>query len=201
VTTHWAVAESDGDCLPDWEPAPRVVEDLPDISEWNNMTDQHITAPFTPEQVEALNRWQEHGPGHPFTCPRSRHAVHVALIARTDSWHCSDPACDYRQDWAHPLMVGTAPPADKTAGQRAVRKLMRAERNAVIRAETAEAAIARVRELHVSSDKRRPLDLCITPIAHCAHCGSDWPCPTVQTLDAPTEPVSNASYPSVEGEL
>jgi len=38
VTTSPA-ATSPADCEPAWELARRVVEDLPDISEWNDMTD------------------------------------------------------------------------------------------------------------------------------------------------------------------
>jgi hypothetical protein len=42
VTTHWAAADPAGDCQPEWTVARRVdVEDLPDISEWNDMTDTH----------------------------------------------------------------------------------------------------------------------------------------------------------------
>jgi hypothetical protein len=52
------------------------------------------------------------------------------------------------------------------------------------RAEQAEARIARVRDLHVRSDKRRPLDLSLTPIIHCAHCNNDWPCDTIRALDS-----------------
>jgi hypothetical protein len=72
------------------------------------MTNDDILAPFTPDEVEALNRWQQYGPGHPFTCPRSHGGTNVALIARTDAWHCSDPACGFTQDWAHPLMANPA---------------------------------------------------------------------------------------------
>lgn len=68
------------------------------------MTDL-IRAPFTPAQVEALNRYQTHGNMHPFTCGNDRGRSNVVLIARTDGWHCSEPLCDYRQDWAHAFMA------------------------------------------------------------------------------------------------
>lgn len=55
------------------------------------------------------------------------------------------------------------------------------------RAERAEVAIRRVRELHQRSDQRRPLDLSLEPIIHCAHCGHDWPCHTVQALNGPDQ--------------
>ncbi len=62
-----------------------------------------LEAPFTAEQVVALNRWQQRGDIHPFTCGNdSRHAV---LVATEEGWHCPD--CDYRQRWAHNFMAGT----------------------------------------------------------------------------------------------
>lgn len=64
-----------------------------------------IHAPFTPAQVEALNRYQSHGNMHPFTCGNAHDGASVVLIARADGWHCSDPLCDYRQDWAHAFMA------------------------------------------------------------------------------------------------
>jgi hypothetical protein len=61
----------------------------------------HIRAPFTPEQIDALNRWQHNGRVHPFTCGTdSRHRV---LVATPAGWVCED--CTYRQDWAHDFMV------------------------------------------------------------------------------------------------
>ena len=68
------------------------------------MTDK-IHAPWTPEQVAALNRFQQYGGMHPFTCGRDHHGTNVVLMARPDGWHCSDPACGYRQDWAHAFMA------------------------------------------------------------------------------------------------
>ena len=64
-----------------------------------------ITAPWTDDQVEALNRWQKAGVVHPFTCPGDQPGCgdHRELIARADGWHCSCGA--YRQDWAHDFML------------------------------------------------------------------------------------------------
>lgn len=74
-----------------------------------------INAPFTPEQVEALNWYQRNSGWHPFTCGNDRtDEAHMAyqkehggdwgeLVAHEDGWHC--PACDYRQGWAHQMMV------------------------------------------------------------------------------------------------
>jgi hypothetical protein len=64
-----------------------------------------IHAPWTPEQVRNLNAFQSGGGMHPFTCGKDHGAQAMALIARTDGWHCSAPPCDYRQDWAHAFMA------------------------------------------------------------------------------------------------
>ena len=63
-----------------------------------------MKAPFTQEQVEALNRFQQSGHVHPYTCGSGRRtdADHLdgegVLVATTEGWKC--PYCDYRQDWA-----------------------------------------------------------------------------------------------------
>jgi hypothetical protein len=73
-----------------------------------------ITSPFTPPQVEALNRWQRTPWVHPFTCgnrdaPGHREygeahgQDHGTLTATRDGWRC--PVCDYRQNWAHGFML------------------------------------------------------------------------------------------------
>lgn len=76
-----------------------------------------IEAPFTYEQVDALNRWQTRGDVHPFTCPNRTNGVHKAraerggdlgaLLATPEGWICGD--CDYTQFWAHEFML-TDPP-------------------------------------------------------------------------------------------
>jgi hypothetical protein len=48
-----------------------------------------IFAPFTPEQVAILNRFQTCGVVHPFTCAID--SGHPPLVADVDGWHC--PAC------------------------------------------------------------------------------------------------------------
>ncbi len=66
-----------------------------------------IKAPFTPEQVAALNRWQQNENGHPFTCANGRDEKHLdgegVLVATQEGWVC--PYCDYKQDWAHDFMA------------------------------------------------------------------------------------------------
>jgi hypothetical protein len=81
-------------------------------------TDGTIVAPWTPEQVAALNAYQEARQLHPFTCGNDRgDADHVAyqalnggdfgqLVASVDGWHC--PVCGYRQAWAHAYMASPA---------------------------------------------------------------------------------------------
>lgn len=78
------------------------------------MAAETSTAPWTPEEVEALNAYQEGGWFHPFTCGRCRDAdprwpspdEHL-LVATEAGWIC--PTCDYTQDWAHEFMF-TGPP-------------------------------------------------------------------------------------------
>lgn len=70
--------------------------------------------PWTAEQVEALNRFQQSGRFHPFTCGNRLSESHRQyardhggdvgqLVATTDGWIC--PVCDYTQDWAHGAMM------------------------------------------------------------------------------------------------
>lgn len=74
-----------------------------------------VTAPWTEEQVAALNAWQAGTHYHPFTCGGARmDEAHVAyqrkhggdygqLVAGPDGWRC--PVCGYRQNWAHGHMA------------------------------------------------------------------------------------------------
>lgn len=75
-----------------------------------------ITAPWTKDQVDALNHYQRLGDFHPFTCGGDRgDEAHRSfaqesgdrdwglLVATPGGWIC--PVCDYRQDWAHPFMA------------------------------------------------------------------------------------------------
>jgi fido (protein-threonine AMPylation protein) len=62
---------------------------------------KRIDAPFTPEQVQALNEYQEKLCFHPFTCGNGSH--HRILVATPDGWVCRD--CDYTQNWAHAFMA------------------------------------------------------------------------------------------------
>lgn len=69
---------------------------------------EKIHAPFTREQVAALNDWQRCGWVHAFTCEnRASHVGEGELVATLTGWIC--PQCTYTQDWAHSLML-TLPP-------------------------------------------------------------------------------------------
>lgn len=76
------------------------------------MTDT-ITAPWTPAQVDALNKFQRAGFVHPFTCAND-HDGDRTLLATRSGWIC--PHCGYTQGWAHAVML--AEPVDPCAGLR-----------------------------------------------------------------------------------
>lgn len=63
---------------------------------------EKIRAPFSPEQVEQLNRYQVSGLFHPFTCYNGHPAV-----AREDGWFCPLDIA-YHQDWAWEMMADQA---------------------------------------------------------------------------------------------
>jgi hypothetical protein len=80
-----------------------------------------IHAPWSAEQVTALNAFQHHGRMHPFTCGATHASGQSPVLVATNSgWVCPDPQCVYRQDWAHAFMaqgaaVPVPPPTDQTA--------------------------------------------------------------------------------------
>ncbi|MER5875504.1 hypothetical protein ABT119_06185 [Streptomyces sp. NPDC001910] len=65
-----------------------------------------IRAPWTSEQVAALNRFQTEGGMHPFTCAYE-HPAHPKPVLRAAKigWRCNVIGCDYEQDWAHAFMA------------------------------------------------------------------------------------------------
>lgn len=65
-----------------------------------------IRAPWTKEQVDALNRWQHCDWTHEFTCGND-HALCRVLTATEAGWVC--PCCDYTQNWAHEFMLDPPP--------------------------------------------------------------------------------------------
>lgn len=60
-----------------------------------------LRAPWTSEQIAALNAFQHNGRFHPFTCGTD--SGHRVLLATPDGWVCED--CEYRQTWAHEFMA------------------------------------------------------------------------------------------------
>lgn len=65
-----------------------------------------IYAPWTDEQVAALNRWQEGDNIHPFTCVEHSKSP---LLADKYGWVCLEDDCDYHQNWAHDFMLEPPP--------------------------------------------------------------------------------------------
>lgn len=71
------------------------------------MMDDHprITkAPWTAEEVAALNCFQKIAPWHPFTCDGLSGECRAVLYATQDGWRCC--RCSYLQDWAWEFMIG-----------------------------------------------------------------------------------------------
>ncbi|MCX4232068.1 hypothetical protein [Streptomyces ortus] len=69
------------------------------------MTDK-IRAPWTPEQVAALSRFQHESGIHPFTCVHEHPAHPNAILEATvKGWRCFVLDCGYEQDWAHAFMA------------------------------------------------------------------------------------------------
>lgn len=66
-----------------------------------------IKAPWTEDQVEALNKFQTTTRFHPFTCPNHHNNPYGDrnLVATTNGWICKN--CNYTQDWAHGFMTQT----------------------------------------------------------------------------------------------
>lgn len=66
-----------------------------------------IHAPWTTHQVEQLNRFQQCGLFHPFTCGNRDKIWHEAdpLVATAEGWRCTFDGCGYHQTWAHASMA------------------------------------------------------------------------------------------------
>lgn len=57
-------------------------------------------APFTADQIQSINEYQESGNFHPFTCGNSSN--HPVLVATQDGMKC--PKCHFCQKWVHEWM-------------------------------------------------------------------------------------------------
>jgi hypothetical protein len=71
----------------------------------DNSATSQINAPWTADQVAALERFQTEGHMHPFTCGGDQHSMAPRMIPSRSGWHCPDPDCSYTQDWAHAFMA------------------------------------------------------------------------------------------------
>jgi len=61
---------------------------------------ERLFAPFTSEQVDAMNHLQSNGHNTlKLICPRNHGGQNFVMIARQDAMHCSIPSCDYKQNW------------------------------------------------------------------------------------------------------
>ena len=62
-----------------------------------------LIKPWTPEQVESLNLYQQDKRMHPFICRAASQHGKTKLIATVDGWKC--PRCKYRQYWCQDWMA------------------------------------------------------------------------------------------------
>lgn len=72
-----------------------------------------IRAPFTPEQVGKLNRWQQAGTVHEATCP-NEHTGSRILYATSSGLRCR--MCGYHQTFAPRVMLEKPPAQVLAAG-------------------------------------------------------------------------------------
>lgn len=85
-------------------PLFKIVETVREHNDQCPNRSHTLFAPFTPEQVERLNRYQVEASMHPFTCAnRDSHSEGAVLTATVDGWVCGE--CDYTQTWAHRFMA------------------------------------------------------------------------------------------------
>jgi hypothetical protein len=73
------------------------------------MTATHHRAPWTAEQVAAIQAWQDCGWVHEMTCPNG---CGVPLEATPEQLVC--PACGYWQKWVPAVVLGPLPPDPQT---------------------------------------------------------------------------------------
>lgn len=143
------------------------------------MTDM-IRAPWTPEQVAALNAFQQRGGMHPFTCGGDHTPGSPPLIAYTDGWRCPQPygeACDYQQGWAHGFMADLEAWPKSPFGERHGPTPDEMRRATLIDTEVRAQLHAVIKALGVAETENKTLRAKITEIDHiinwhttCASC-------------------------------
>jgi hypothetical protein len=62
-----------------------------------------VHAPWSLEQVIALNDYQRRDDFHEYTCAHDHGEESRVLVATQNGWVC--PSCDYTQDWAHKMVL------------------------------------------------------------------------------------------------
>jgi hypothetical protein len=82
-------------------PLERLAEEEPTDVDMESMK---IYAPFTEEQVDQLQAFQDFGSWHAFTCGND-HPRPVNLIPDVDGFECPVSDCDYEQAWAWIAML------------------------------------------------------------------------------------------------
>lgn len=68
------------------------------------MVGKVINPPWTVEQVQNLNEYQQSGMFHPYTCGTD--TCRADLIAEESGWRC--PECGYTQNWCLSFMADGA---------------------------------------------------------------------------------------------
>jgi hypothetical protein len=86
-----------GEAVWNWRPGQKVAHEL------HGGWPAQIHAPWDPDQVAALNDFQQLGHVHPFTCGNGC----GVLVAHTSGWLCP---CGYKQDWAWAFMADPSDP-------------------------------------------------------------------------------------------
>lgn len=66
----------------------------------NSIVLNRVYAPFTLEQISALNAYQQAGYVHPFTCGTTNPDCRADLVATASGWICP-MGCGYTQDWCY----------------------------------------------------------------------------------------------------
>lgn len=72
-----------------------------------------VEAPWTPEQVENANKWQQRPDFHPFTC----RDCGTSLVAESHGWEC-EKCRHHIQNWAHDFQLCEPPPLDSFYGDK-----------------------------------------------------------------------------------
>ncbi len=67
------------------------------------MNRRQLNTPWTPGEVILLNNMQANHMFHGYTC--RDHSQKGNLRATQDGWVCDQGECDYKQTWAHLIVI------------------------------------------------------------------------------------------------